>query len=125
MKLKWALIILIIPFTFFSKECLAYDVVLSEIGIASWYGNKHHGERTASGERFNMHDYTAAHRNFPIGTKVRVVNLRNGKEVTVRINDRGPFNKRRIIDLSRAAGKAIGLIKVGVAKVKVEVILMP
>ena len=72
-----------------------------------------------------MNDYTAAHRSLPIGTRVRVFNPRNGKEVIVRINDRGPFNKRRIIDLSRAAARVIGLIKLGVAKVKVEVISMP
>ena len=69
-----------------------------------------------------MNGYTAAHRSLPIGAMVRVINLKNGKDVVVRINDRGPFNSRRIIDLSRAAAKAIGLITSGVAKVKLEVI---
>lgn len=72
-----------------------------------------------------MDDYTAAHNSLPLGTMVKVTNLRNGKEVTVRINDRGPFDKRRIIDLSRAAAKAIGLIRSGVGRVKVEVVSLP
>lgn len=125
MKIKLGLFLLIIPFPFFCEQSHASDVVYSEIGIASWYGTKHHGGQTASGERFDIHDYTAAHRSLPIGAKVRVFNLRNGKEIIVRINDRGPFNKRRIIDLSLAAAKVIGLLRVGVAKVKLEVISIP
>ena len=125
MKIKLGLFLLIIPFPFFCEQSHASDVVSSEIGIASWYGTKHHGGPTANGERFDMHDYTAAHRSLPIGTKVRVLNLKNGKEIIVRINDRGTFKKGRIIDLSRAAAKAIGFLRVGVAKVKLEVISTP
>jgi len=87
---------------------------------ASYYGGKYHGRLTASGERFNMHAMTAAHRSLPFGTRVRVTNLDNGKSVVVRINDRGPFVRGRVIDLSRAAAKKIGLT--GLAPVRVEVL---
>ncbi len=80
-----------------------------ESGIASWYGPRFHGKRTASGERFNTNELTAAHKTLPFGTRVRVKSLTNGKEVVVRINDRGPFIKGRIIDLSQAAAQALGL----------------
>ena len=80
-------------------------------GIASWYGPGLHGRRTASGERFDQHGLTAAHRSLPFGTVVRVRSLVNGKTVDVRINDRGPFLKRRIIDLSRGAAAALGLLE--------------
>jgi rare lipoprotein A len=86
-------------------------------GQASWYGGKFHGRRTASGERFDMNALTAAHPKLPFGTRVRVRNPRNGREVVVRINDRGPFTGGRIIDLSRAAAEAIGLIQAGVGPV--------
>ena len=88
-------------------------------GLASWYGERFHGKRTASGEPFNMQELTAAHRTLPFGTRVRVRNLDNGREVVVRINDRGPFNGRRVIDLSRAAATALGMVKSGVVKVQV------
>lgn len=88
-------------------------------GLASWYGERFHGKRTASGEPFNMQELTAAHKTLPFGTRVRVRNLDNGREVVVRINDRGPFNGRRVIDLSRAAATALGMVKSGVAKVQV------
>lgn len=88
-----------------------------QVGVASWYGNKFHGRRTASGERYNMHAYTAAHKNLPFGTILRVTNLDNDKSVLVRINDRGPYIRGRIIDLSRAAAQEIG---VTLHKVKIE-----
>ncbi len=91
-------------------------------GPASWYGPKFHGRLTANGERFNMDDLTAAHRTLPFGTRVRVTNEATGKAVTVRINDRGPFHGNRVIDLSREAAKAIGLMSRGVANVKIEVL---
>ncbi|NIP29141.1 MAG: septal ring lytic transglycosylase RlpA family protein [Candidatus Dadabacteria bacterium] len=97
----------------------------TRIGQASWYGDKEHGGKTASGEKFNRYSYTAAHKTLPFGTMVRVTNLDNGKDVVVKINDRGPFVKNRIIDLSYAAGKSIGLLKNGTAKVKVEVLSSP
>jgi rare lipoprotein A len=89
------------------------------VGWASYYK---HGKRTANGEAFNPQGLTAAHRTLPFGTKVRVVNIRNGKSVIVRINDRGPFIENRIIDLSLGAASAVGLVKSGVGQVKIEVI---
>ena len=86
-------------------------------GLASWYGHKFHGRRTASGERFDMHDFTAAHPSLPFGTELTVRNPANGREVAVRVNDRGPLRGSRIIDLSRAAAQAIGLVAAGVATV--------
>jgi len=91
-------------------------------GHASWYGNEYHGRRTASGEIFDENDLTAAHRKHPFGTIVEVKNLRNGKRVRVRINDRGPFQRGRIIDLSKAAARRIGMLQAGVVPVRVEVI---
>lgn len=91
-------------------------------GTASYYGGKFHGRKTASGERFNQHGLTAAHKTLPLGTKVRVTNLRNGDSVDVKINDRGPFHKGRVIDLSKGAAREIGMLHAGTAKVKVEVI---
>jgi rare lipoprotein A len=97
----------------------------SKVGLASWYGKHFHGRKTASGKNFNMYNNTAAHRNLPLGTKVRVVNLKNGKDIIVDVIDRGPYIKGRIIDLSYAAAESIGMIKVGIEKVKVEVISLP
>ena|SRR5581483_1824831 len=88
-------------------------------GVASFYGKAHQGKRTATGEHFNMRDFTAAHRTLPFGTVVRVTNLRNGMLVKVRINDRGPHIKGRVIDLSASAARALG-IKDGLARVSVE-----
>ena len=91
-------------------------------GIASYYGPGFHGKKTASGERFNMNDLTAAHKTLPFNTKVEVTNLENNKSVIVRINDRGPLKKNRIIDLSFKAAKKIGMIKSGKVKVKIKII---
>jgi rare lipoprotein A len=91
-------------------------------GVASWYGPNFHGKYTSNGEIYNMYDYTAAHKTLPMNTKVKVTNLNNGKSVIVRINDRGPFVKGRIIDLSYAAAKKIGMDKTGTAPVKLEVV---
>ena len=91
-------------------------------GSASWYGGKFHGRKTANGERYNQNALTAAHKTLPFGTKVRVTNETNGKSVVVRINDRGPFVGKRVIDLSRAAANAVGMVQRGVARVKVEVL---
>ena len=91
-------------------------------GSASWYGGQFHGRTTANGERYDMNGLTAAHRSLPFGTKVRVTNLRNGRSVTVRINDRGPYVGKRIIDLSRGAAQAVNMIRMGVALVKLEVL---
>ncbi len=86
-------------------------------GLASWYGEPFHGRRTASGEVYDMHELTAAHKTLPFGTRVRVRHARTGKEVTVRINDRGPHVPGRIIDLSRAAASALGIVQGGVGRV--------
>lgn len=91
-------------------------------GVASYYGRRFHGRRTANGERFNMNAMTAAHKTLPFGSKVRVTNPRNGKSVIVRINDRGPFIRGRTIDLSRAAAKRIGMISRGHARVNLELV---
>lgn len=91
-------------------------------GKASWYGSKFHGEHTASGERFNMYAMTAAHKSLPIGTYVEVTRLRNGRSIIVRINDRGPFLSGRIIDLSYKAARELGIIKKGVASVRIEAV---
>jgi rare lipoprotein A len=90
-----------------------------EVGKASWYGRTFHGRPTASGEIYNMYKESAAHKTLPMGTYVKVVNLSNGRQIIVKINDRGPFVKGRIIDLSYAAGRKIGLIGPGVADVKI------
>lgn len=87
-------------------------------GVASWYGPKFHGRRTASGERYNMNDLTAAHRTLPFGTLLEVRNVRNGRSVVVRINDRGPFSKNRVIDLSFAAAREIGAVLPGTVPVE-------
>jgi rare lipoprotein A len=91
-------------------------------GIASWYGPGFHGRRTANGERYNQNGYTAAHKSLPFGTKVRVTNLRTGKSVMVRINDRGPFIRGRVIDLSAGAARVIGVHSSGVAPVQLEIL---
>ena len=95
---------------------------LVEKGVASWYGPAFHGRTTASGERYNMLDLTAAHRTFPFDTYVRVTNLLNGRRLVVRINDRGPFRRGRIIDLSYTAAKVLGIPENGTARVRLEVI---
>ena len=91
-------------------------------GNASWYGREQHGQLTASGERFDMRALTAAHRTLRLGTRVRVTNLRNGRSVEVRINDRGPYGHGRIIDVSWAAAKALDMIDAGVVPARVEVV---
>ncbi|WP_353839164.1 septal ring lytic transglycosylase RlpA family protein [Moorena sp. SIO4E2] len=91
-------------------------------GIASWYGSAFHGRRTASGERFNQYTLTAAHRTLRFGTRVKVTNLRNGRSVIVRINDRGPYARGRIIDLSRGAARIIGLVRSGTGPVHIEIL---
>jgi rare lipoprotein A (peptidoglycan hydrolase) len=91
-------------------------------GIASWYGKDFHGKKTANGEVYDMDAMTAAHKELPFNTRVRVVNLKNGKSIVVRINDRGPFVKGRIIDLSRRAAGKIGMFFSGTTKVRVEIL---
>jgi rare lipoprotein A len=94
-------------------------------GMASWYGPRFHGRRTASGERFDMEALTAAHRTLPFGTVVRVRSMVNGRTVDVLINDRGPYLKRRVIDLSQAAARALGLLESGTGTKPVVLSLVP
>jgi len=91
-----------------------------ETGIASWYGRDFHGKLTANGERYDMHALSAAHKTLPLPSLVRVTNLENGRSVVVRVNDRGPFVKRRLIDLSWAAANALGYARQGTARVRVQ-----
>jgi len=95
-----------------------------ERGVASWYGPGFDGRRTASGERYDMHAATAAHRTLPFGTVLEVRNLENGRTTQVRINDRGPFMKDRIIDLSLTAAHAIGMVGPGTARVELRTIVL-
>lgn len=97
----------------------------SQSGIASWYGDPYHGRQTASGEVFDMEQMTAAHRAWAFGTIVNVRNLDNGRTVLVKINDRGPFVRGRIIDLSRGAAREAGMLDAGLAKVKLTVVSAP
>ena len=91
-------------------------------GIASFYGWEHHGKRTANGEIFSVHKLTAAHPSLPFGSQVKVTNLSNNRSVTVRINDRGPYCRGRIIDLSQAAAERLEMIEVGIVRVRMEVL---
>ncbi|MBN3860297.1 septal ring lytic transglycosylase RlpA family protein [Neisseriaceae bacterium PsAf] len=99
------------------------QVVKSEqTGLASWYGKTFHGRRTASGEVYDMYKMTAAHKKLPLNTKIRVTNLKNNKSVTLKVNDRGPYIGKRILDVSYAAAQELGFVSKGVAKVKVEIL---
>jgi rare lipoprotein A len=113
------------------KLYLIFFVILStafclypyeEEGVASWYGPDFHGKKTANGEIFNTNDFTAAHRTLPFGTIVKVISLENDKEIIVRINDRGPFKKDRVIDLSNAAAEELDVVKKGTMNVKLVVL---
>jgi rare lipoprotein A len=101
---------------FAATEALA----INQQGIASYYGNGHHGKRTASGERFNKHAMTAAHRTAPFGSQLRVTNLTNGKTVVVRVNDRGPFVRGRVVDVSQNAAQQLGMQGRGTARVRIS-----
>jgi rare lipoprotein A len=95
---------------------------LIQVGRASWYGSDFHGRKTANGERYNMESLTAAHRTLPFGTRVKVTNLDNGRECVVRINNRGPYLKGRMLDLSKAAARQIGMLTKGVGRVKMQIL---
>ncbi len=97
-----------------------YEAAYSEVGKASWYGPQFHGRMTASGEKYDKHEMTAAHRTLPMPSIVKVTRLDTGKSVKVRINDRGPFAHSRIIDISQAAAEELDMIRVGTAKVRVD-----
>ena len=103
-----------------SKKAKPYQV-----GTASWYGSYFQGKDTASGEAYNMYDFTAAHPSLPLGTYVRVTNLRNGRAVVVRINDRGPVVDGRIIDMSYGAAQALGMKSRGLQQVRLDLVEAP
>ena len=115
-----------LPFTFvilmFLKSSLLAAQVYKNGVTASYYAEDFHGKRTSNGERFNMNDYTCAHKSLPFGTILRVTNLANGKTCDVRVNDRGPFVETREIDLSKAAAVKLDMIGTGTAKVKLEIV---
>lgn len=96
--------------------------VASQTGLASWYGPRFHGKRTANGEVYNQHALTAAHKTLPLGSRAIVTNLNTGQSIEVRINDRGPFIQGRVIDLSHAAARRVGVLGPGLAPVKIEVV---
>jgi len=97
-----------------------YREVYRETGTASWYGKEFHGRKTASGEIFDMYGISAAHRTLPLGTTIRVTNLDNYKSIKVRVNDRGPFERNRVLELSYGAAKELGFVAQGTARVKIE-----
>jgi len=98
----------------------AGDTAIKDTGICSYYSSKFEGRRTTSGERFSNNALTAAHREYPMGTKLRLTNVKNGKSVVVRVNDRGPFVKGRDISVTRRAAKELGFVKAGFTEVKIE-----
>jgi rare lipoprotein A len=100
----------------------AEDWSYDETGIASWYGPDFHGKRTANGELYDMNQVTGAHKTLPMPSLVRVTNLENGREIVVRVNDRGPFSRGRVIDLSRRGAQLLGFERVGTAKVRVQIL---
>ncbi len=103
---------------YYPKEDYSY----SEVGIASWYGPDFHAKRTANGEKYNMHGLTAAHRTLPLPSIVKITNLENGRSLVVRVNDRGPYARNRIIDVSKKVAQLLGFLEKGTAKVRVEIL---
>ena len=103
------------------KGELRLDLGIKDRGVASWYGKEFHGKLAANGEVFDMTAYTAAHRKLPLGSIVRVINLENGRFVQVRINDRGPYVIGRMLDLSQAAARELGMVEAGTTTVQIEV----
>jgi rare lipoprotein A len=103
-------------------SAIGRGIVTVQEGVVSWYGAQFHNRKTASGERFDSGAMTMAHPSLPFGTVAKVTNLRNGRSVVVRVNDRGPFVGKRIADLSQAAATEIGMLRKGLAKVRIEVL---
>ena len=101
---------------------IAGEPSFKQKGVASYYADRFHGRKTASGVRYDKTALTAAHKSLPLGTKVRVTNLKNGETVEVEINDRGPHVKGRVVDLSKAAARELGMMNTGLVKVQVEVV---
>ncbi len=103
-------------------EGIAGSSARAQVGFASWYGAFHHGQQTASGETFDMGALTAAHRTLPLGTRLRVTNLENGRIVQVRVNDRGPYISGRVLDLSHRAARVLDMVERGVVPVRLDVV---
>jgi rare lipoprotein A (peptidoglycan hydrolase) len=101
------------------------EEIVGEFGLASWYGEEFQGNPTASGEAYDMNGLTAAHRSLPLGTTIKVTNLKNNRSLIVRVNDRGPFISSRILDVSMAAAKKLGFLGAGVAYVRSEIVSFP
>jgi peptidoglycan lytic transglycosylase len=125
-RLKWAIIAIALAMapvltTDEPAHAQRAQPVYVQQGAASWYGPGFHGRKTASGDRFDQHELTAAHKKLPLGTKATVTNLKNGKTVEVEINDRGPYVGGRILDLSKAAAERLGMKKAGTALVRLVV----
>jgi len=116
------LILLVLLASCSSNQVVRRPAGWTQTGLASWYGETFQGRQTASGEVFDYRKLTAAHRTLPFGTYVEVTSLDNGKRVVVKINDRGPFVRGRIIDLSKAAAEKIDMIREGVVKVRIRVL---
>lgn len=106
----------------YSERFPGYPIGYTERGVASWYGPGFHGNKTANGERYDMHQLTAAHRTLPLGSVALVRSLSTGRKVTVRINDRGPFARGRILDLSLAGAKALGMTGNGTDEIELQVV---
>lgn len=106
-------------------EILPTACGFTEMGIASWYGPNFHGKRTSSGETYDMHAMTGAHKTLPIPVMLRVINLENNRHVVIRVNDRGPFHDGRVVDLSKEAAKRLGVLANGTAQVRIEVVDSP
>lgn len=128
-KIHAGLFVLVIMTLWLSSGCSVHRVTVRkekghrvEYGLASWYGEDFHGKLTANGEVYDMYKLSAAHKTLPLGTRVRVTNRKNGKSAVVRINDRGPFVRGRIIDLSYAGARALGMADDGVVPVRVEIL---
>jgi len=101
------------------------EIIFMQEGIASWYGEEFHGRATSAGEVFDMHDKTCAHKTLPLNTYVRITNLQNGSRTLARVNDRGPFVKDRIVDISYATAQALGLVQAGTGRVRLEALGVP
>ena len=123
--LKYSLTLAATWLLVFTSVVQSASVGDTETGIAAYYSNVFHGRRTASGERYDKNAYTAAHKRLPFGTRIRIMNLENGKSVVVKINDRGPRSKERIIDVSRRAARDLDFVRKGLTKVRLEVIEVP
>ena len=125
MTKKISLVLLAALFASLSLPSLAAGPGKVQKGVASYYHDSLHGNKTASGQIYNKNKLSAAHKTLPLGSKVRVTDVRTGKSIVVKVNDRGPFVKGRIIDLSRRAASDLGIIKKGITPVKVEVLSVP